>query len=325
MTDWQNVKKHFFGGSKHGVEFLKSLIERCVHDKVTVTAGHLTYVTMLSLVPLMAVTVAVMASLPAFEDLRDTLQSVVLANLVPSTSEALEEYIATFVENARQLSAIGVSFLFIVAIMLMSNIDKSLNRIWRITKKRRLIVSLAVYWMILTMGPILIGLSIAASSYLLTLTAAADAYVRGVNSLMLTLLPLITTTVAFLLVYVLVPNKVVKARHAIWGALVAAVLFEFGKNGFSLYLQYFPTYERVYGAVATVPILIVWIYLSWNIILLGAEVTATVEDYLRADEELSEEEKKDPDTDHHHLLDLDEDDIESSEEKSKDREKESRE
>lgn len=325
MTDWQKVKKHVFGSSKHGVELLKSLVERCGHDRVTVTAGHLTYVTLLSLVPLMAVTVAVMASLPAFEDLRDTLQSVVLANLVPSTSEALEEYIATFVENARQLSAIGVSFLFVVAIMLMSNIDKSLNRIWRITKKRRLIVSLAVYWMILTMGPILIGLSIAASSYLLTLTAAADEYVRGVNSLMLTLLPLITTTVAFLLVYVLVPNKVVKARHAIWGALVAAVLFEFGKNGFSLYLQYFPTYERVYGAVATVPILIVWIYLSWNIILLGAEVTATVEEYLHADEELSEEEKADPDTDHHHLLDLDEDDIESSEAKSKDREKESRE
>lgn len=307
--NWERLKNQLFGGTQHGVDFAKSFVQRCLHDRVTVTAGHLTYVTLLSLVPFMAVTVAVMASLPAFEELRSSIQTTVLANVVPSTSEALEEYFSTFIENARQLSAIGLSFLFLVAIMLMSNIDKSLNRIWRVTKKRRFIVSLAVYWMILTMGPILIGLSIAASSYLLTLTAAADQYMRGLNSLILTLLPLISTTVAFLLIYVLVPNKVVKARHAFWGALVAAVLFEFAKNAFGLYLQYFPTYERLYGAVATVPILIVWIYLSWNIILLGAEVTATLEEYLQADEELTEEEKVDPDTDHHHRLDLDEDEM----------------
>lgn len=305
MINWHRKKVLLFGGGKHTIKFIKSFVERCLDDKVTVTAGHLTYVTMLSLVPMMAVTVAVMASMPAFEDFRETMQDLVMDNLLPASGEALEEYFGTFVENARQLSAIGVSFLFVVAIMLMSNIDKSLNRIWRVTKKRRFVVSLAVYWMILTLGPILIGLSIGASSYLMALTAAADEYVRGLNSLMLTLLPLISTTVAFLLVYVLVPNKVVKVRHAIWGALVAAVLFELAKNGFGLYLQYFPTYERVYGAVATIPILIVWIYLSWNIILIGAEVTATVEEYLHADDDLSEAEKKDPDSDHEHPINLD--------------------
>lgn len=300
MINWHRQKVLLFGGGKHTIRFVKAFVDRCLEDKVTVTAGHLTYVTMLSLVPLVAVIVAVMASMPAFEELRVTMQELIMDNLVPSTGEALEDYFGTFVDNARQLSAIGVSFLFVVAIMLMSNIDKSLNRIWRVTKKRRFVVSLAVYWMILTLGPVLIGLSIGASSYLLALTAAADEYVRGINSLMLTLLPLISTTVAFLLVYVLVPNKVVKVRHAIWGALVAAVLFEFAKNGFSLYLQYFPTYERLYGAVATIPILIVWIYLSWNIILVGAEVTATVEEYVRADDELTPEEIADPDTDHEH-------------------------
>ncbi|MCL5051338.1 virulence factor BrkB family protein [Aliidiomarina maris] len=279
MINWHRQKILLFGGGKHTFKFLKAFVNRCLEDKVSVTAGHLTYVTMLSLVPMVAVIVSVMASLPAFQEIRETMQDLVMANLVPSTGEALESYFGTFIENAHQLSAIGVSFLFVVAIMLMSNIDKSLNRIWRITKKRRFVVSLAVYWMILTLGPVLIGLSIGASSYLLALTAAADEYVRGINSLMLTLLPLISTTVAFLLIYVLVPNKVVRVRHAFWGALAAAVLFEFAKNAFSMYLQYFPTYERVYGAVATIPILIVWIYLSWNIILIGAEVTATVEEY----------------------------------------------
>lgn len=305
MINWHRQKILLFGGGKHAYKLGKTFVERCLEDKVTVTAGHLTYVTMLSIVPLMAVTVAVMASMPAFEGIRQTMQDLVLENLVPSTGEALEDYFGTFVENARQLSAIGVSFLFVVAIMLMSNIDKSLNRIWRVHKKRRFVVSLAVYWMILTLGPILIGLSIGASSYLMALTAAADVYVRGLNSLMLTLLPVISTTVAFLLVYVLVPNKVVKIRYAIWGALVAAVLFELAKNGFGLYLQYFPTYERVYGAVATIPILIVWIYLSWNIILIGAEVVATVEEYMGADDELSEAEKRDPDSDHEHPINQD--------------------
>lgn len=302
MINWQRQKVLLFGGGKHVFLFGKAFFERCLHDRVTVTAGHLTYVTLLSLVPLIAVVVAVLASLPAFEEIRNTMQELVLDNLVPSTGEALENYIGTFIENARQLSAIGLSFLFVVALMLMSNIDKSLNRIWRVMKKRRFVVSLAVYWMILTLGPLLIGVSIVVSSYILTLTAAADTYVRGINSLMLTLLPLVSTTVAFLLIYVLVPNKVVKVRHAIWGALVAAALFELAKNGFAIYLQYFPTYERLYGAVATIPILIVWIYLSWNIILIGAEVTATMEEYLNANAELSKEEKEDPDTDHDHLI-----------------------
>lgn len=295
MVNWVKKKAHLSAGGQHAFEYSKSFVNRCLEDRVTITAGHLTYVTMLSLVPLMAVMVAVLAIMPAFEGFRDILQDLVVENFVPETGEALESYVSTFVENARQLSAIGVSFLFVVAIMLMSNIDKSLNRIWRVNKKRRFAVSLAVYWMILTLGPILLGLSIGASSYLLTLTAAADEYVRGINSFMLTVLPIVSTTALFLLVYVLVPNKVVRVRHAIWGALVAAISFEIAKNGFSLYLQYFPTYERVYGAVATIPILIVWIYLSWNIILIGAEVTAALEEYTDADKELTAEEKAEPD------------------------------
>lgn len=293
--NWKRLKIRLFGGGRHIVAFVRSFVQRCLQDRVTVTAGHLTYVSLLSLVPLLAVMIGFMAVLPAFETIRDTLQQAVLDNLVPASGEAVQDYVGTFIENARQLSAIGVVFLFVVAIMLMNNIDKSMNRIWRVEKKRRFVVSLAVYWMILTMGPILVGISIGASSYLLTAASEADEYVQGLLSLALTLAPLVTTTAAFLLMYVLIPNKVVKVRHAVWGALVAAILFEIAKNGFGLYLHYFPTYERVYGAVATIPILIVWIFLSWNIILIGAEVTATVEEYVGAEEELTEEEKGNPD------------------------------
>lgn len=306
MIDWPKRRKQTLKGSKaaviHGIEFVKVFVKRCIHDGVSITAGHLTYVTLLSLVPLIAVIFAMLATFPMFEDVRQSFENNMLNNLMPASNDALQEYLNKFVENATQLSTVGIAFLFIVAIMLMSVIDKSLNRIWRIKNKRRFIVSLAVYWMVLTMGPVLVGVSIAASSYLLTLTAAADALVSGFNSFILMVFPVIATTIAFLLVYVLVPNKVVKVRHAIWGALFAAILFELAKNGFALYLNYFPAYQVIYGAVATVPILIVWIYVSWNIILLGAELTASIEDYVGADDDLTEDEKVDPDTDYEHRI-----------------------
>lgn len=306
MIDWPKRRKQTVKGTKaagiHGVEFVKVFIQRCIHDGVSITAGHLTYVTLLSLVPMVAVIFAMLATFPMFEDVRQSFESNMLNNLMPASNDALQEYLNKFVENATELSTVGIAFLFIVAIMLMSVIDKSLNRIWRIKNKRRFIVSLAVYWMVLTMGPVLVGISIAASSYLLAFTAAADAIVSGFNSFMLMVFPVIATTIAFLLLYVLVPNKVVRIRHAIWGALFAAILFELAKNGFALYLNYFPTYQVIYGAVATIPLLIVWIYVSWNIILLGAELTASIEDYVGADDELSDEEKADPDTDYEHTV-----------------------
>lgn len=302
MVDWKEQRQQVvilsIERGKTVYQFLVHFVKRCIHDRVTITAGHLTYVTLLSFVPLVAVVFAVFATFPMFEDMRRTIEETLIGNLVPASGEAIREYLNKFVENANQLSAVGSIFLFVVAIMLMSVIDRALNYIWRIKKRRRFIISLAVYWMVLTMGPVLVGISVGASSYLLSASAVADDYISGIRTMMLTLLPFLATLIAFLLLYVMVPNKVVRARHAVWGALFAALAFELAKTGFGLYLQYFPSYEVIYGAVATIPILIVWIFLSWNIILLGAELTASVEEFLDEKEEPTPEEEQDMDTDH---------------------------
>lgn len=259
--------------------FFTFFIKRCAGDRINVTAGHLTYVSLLSLVPLLAVIFAMFAAFPMFGELRQSVQEALLQNLVPTSSEAIEAYLERFVGNANQMTAVGAVFLFVVAIMLMSAIDKTMNTIWRVDKRRRMIISLAVYWMILTMGPVLVGVSIAMSSYLFALASFADGYVSGVQTAVLRIVPYLSTFIAFLLLYIMVPNRVVRARHAMWGAAFAAVLFEFAKNGFQYYLTVFPSYELIYGAMATIPIMIVWIYLSWNIILLGAELTASIEEF----------------------------------------------
>ena len=133
--------------------------------------------------------------------------------------------------------------------------------------------------MILTLGPVLIGSGLAATSYLISLTQFAEEYVSGVRSFMLWFVPVVTSFVAFVLLYQLVPNRTVKFRYAAFGAVIAAILFELSKQIFSLYITHFPTYQAIYGALATVPILLIWIYLSWNIVLVGAELTVSLEEY----------------------------------------------
>jgi len=273
---WNKIKL----AACHTQAFTVHFVKRCLNDRINVTAGHLTYVSLLSLVPLLAVIFAMFAAFPVFAELRQQVQELLLSNLIPTSSDAITNYLERFVANANQMTAVGAVFLFVVALLLMSAIDKSMNTIWRVQQRRRMIISLAVYWMILTLGPVLVGVSIAVSSYLLSPDTFGDGYLSYFQSALLHILPIASTFIAFLLLYVTVPNRVVKVRHAVWGALLAATLFEIAKNGFQVYLQYFPSYQLIYGALATVPITIVWIYLSWNIILLGAELAASLEEYL---------------------------------------------
>lgn len=263
----------------HSVAFFKYFGQRCSADKINVTAGHLTYVSLLSLVPLIVVMFTIFSAFPVFEQLQRNIEDALIANLLPTSGEQLKQYIDEFVANASRMTTVGIGFLFVVAVMLISAIDNTLNSIWRDTSQRRFIVSLAIYWMILTLGPVLIGSGLAATSYLISLTQFAEEYVSGVRSFMLWFVPVVTSFFAFVLLYQLVPNRTVKFRYAAFGAVIAAILFELSKQVFSLYITYFPTYQAIYGALATVPILLIWIYLSWNIVLVGAELTVSLEEY----------------------------------------------
>lgn len=253
--------------------FLK---QRIIHDRLTVSAGYMAYITLLSLVPLVTVLLSVLSQFPIFSGAGETVQAFVIQNFVPAASDAVEGSLKEFISNTGKMTAVGSGFLFVASVMLISAIDRSLNYIWRVKKKRRPMYSFSLYWMILTLGPLLVGASIAATSYLTSLKIMDDEIVSSFYRTLLGWLPIILSFSAFVGLYLLVPNKKIRIRHALVGAMSAGCLFEVSKVGFAQYITQFPSYEVIYGALAAVPILFVWVYLCWIIVLIGAEITASL-------------------------------------------------
>ena len=264
-----------------GIHYLKrlgqTLVKHTSEDKITVSAGHLAYVSLLSLVPFIMVFFTILSAFPAFARIRSELEDFIFTNFVPTASDVVQTYISEFVGNASKMGAVGILGLVVVALLLISNIDATLNRIWRSKSQRAPLFTFAIYWMVLTLGPLLIGTSMALSSYLMSLAMSAEEYTPGISTLLLTAVPYVMSIAAFMLLYTLVPNHKVKSRHALVGAIFATILIEFSKKGFALYVTNFPSYQVIYGALAVIPILFVWVYLSWIIVLLGAEVVRSVE------------------------------------------------
>ncbi|GAA6203808.1 virulence factor BrkB family protein [Thalassotalea sp. SU-HH00458] len=260
-------------------KFFWFFLRRMNAEQVHVTAGYLSYVTLMSLVPLMVVMLSVMTAFPIFSDIKDMIEGFVYHNFLPATGDVVREYITGFVANASKMSAIAITFLFLFALMLISAIDKSLNKLWRIDKKRKIVTSFSMYWMVLTLGPVLVGSSIAATSYIVSLMSLGDYDVLGVANVLLRLLPIIASIFAFFILYIVVPNKDVSFKFALSGAILAGVLFEIAKKGFAFYVTQLPSYQAIYGALAGIPILFLWVYLSWLVVLFGALFTVCLEDF----------------------------------------------
>lgn len=265
--------------------FLNVFFTRCKDDKITVSAGHLAYVSLLSLVPFIMVFFTILSAFPAFAEVRGDLESFIFDNFVPHAGGVVQEYMAQFVDKASQMGAISILSLVVVALLLISNIDKTLNRIWRTQSTRPVIYTFAIYWMVLTLGPILMGSSVIISSYLVGLANFAEEYTPGFTTFFLKLGTFVTSISAFLIIFMVVPNKRIKATHALAGAILASTLFELSKKGFALYVSSFPSYQLIYGALAVIPILFVWVYLSWIVVLLGAEFTHSIELFTEQNEE----------------------------------------
>lgn len=251
--------------------FTKLLLTRFIEDRGLPSAASLAYTTLLSLVPLMTVSLAIFAAFPISDRVEEQIQSFLFENFVPTSSEVLEQYLQQFSAKASKMTGTGFFFLIVVALMLMVNIDRAFNSIWRVKRKRGPLGMFLVYWAILSLGPILMGVSVAATSYLVSIPLFSDAAETLEVGSVIALMPMFASIVAFTLLYALVPNRRVQLKHALAGGVFAAVLFEMAKRGFAFYITNFPTYEAIYGALAAIPIFLVWIYLSWVVTLLGAE------------------------------------------------------
>lgn len=246
-------------------------------------AAALTYTTLFALVPVLTVIYATLSAIPALQSWGGDLSNNLLAYVMPEGSEQISAYLLAFSQQARSLTWIGVVFLFITALMLLRTIEMQFNRIWNVDKPRSGLQNFFRYWAVLSLGPLLIGGAIAASSLVASLPMVAD---LDKVPLPFRFLPWLFSAAALTALYMLVPNCRVPWRNALLAAMLIALLFEAGKFLFARIIGLFPSYQLIYGAFAAVPLFLLWIYLAWMLVLLGAELSYALSHYAPANRKL---------------------------------------
>lgn len=249
--------------------FLKLLLRNYNDDGCQSTAAALTYQTLFAVVPLLTITYTVLSAFQAFSGVGDMLQNFLFQNIVPESVAVVESYLQDFSDQARRLSWPSLIVVAFTAFLMMFTIEKSFNEIWGIGEPRHGFQRILMYWAILTLGPPLVGGGIAITTYLFSLPLISD--VAG-TSLFLQLIPIVLNTVVFTMMYIAIPNCVVPLRNGLIGGLVVAVLFELVKQLFGTVMSK-TDFEVIYGTYAAVPLFLIWLYVSWAIILFGAELT----------------------------------------------------
>jgi len=237
-------------------------------------ASALAFESLLSLVPLLTVMFGLFAQISILQDFSAMIQNFIFTNFVPEFGQTIEKYIYIFSSKASQLTISGSFILIIIALMLLATIDNTFNRIWEIKKKRNPIKRVCIYFLLLIMGPLLIGIGLALTSYLLSIPVIADVDTAfNIRTNLLHWLPFLMTSITFILLYILVPNCYVSNRHAVIAGVICAILFELAKYTFGIYIKEMSDLENIYGTLAIVPLFLIWIYISWVIILFGAHIT----------------------------------------------------
>ena len=253
---------------------LKFAHTRLREERLDEVAGSLTFTSVLALVPMLTIAFAIFTSFPLFNTMRASLEAYFIQSLMPKAiSNTILGYLTMFANKASGLSSIGAVALLVTSIAMMSTIERAFNQIWRVKLVRPVVQRFLVYWAILTLGPLLIGVSISVSSHLFTATSNAVDAPRSVLALVFTVISILLSTLAFGFLYLAVPNRLIEWRDAAWGGLVAAIAFEIAKRLFAEFIARFPSYAMIYGALAAIPLFLVWIYLSWLITLAGGRAS----------------------------------------------------
>jgi membrane protein len=257
------------------LDTLKTLRIRFREDRLGLIASSLTFTTLISLVPLVTVMLALFSAFPMFATFQQSLQKYFIQTLVPENiAKPVLEAVTLFASNSNRLGSVGLVLLVLAALALMLTIDRTLNAIWRVRTLRPIAQRVLVYWAAATLGPLLLGISLTLTSYAISASKGWVGSPGGGLGLLLGPIEFTLLAAGFAGLFHYVPNTHVRWRHALAGGVFAAAGFELAKKLLGWYLLNVPTYAFVYGALAAVPILLIWIYLAWVIVLLGAVVAA---------------------------------------------------
>ena len=259
--------------------FLAFTYRNYVADGCQARAGSLTYLTLFAVVPLLTVVYVMLSLVPAFSAVGAEIQDWIFSNFLPETGADVKDALVQFSGQARSLTAVGLVFLATTAYFMLRNIEKTLNGIWHTRTHRRGLANFLLYWALLSLGPLFIGLGFVISTYLVSLSIFADdAEGLGISHRLLSLAPFLLEATTFTLIFLAVPNAKVRVKHAAIGGFVTAIAFETAKLAFTLIVKH-SSFTLIYGTFAAVPLFLLWINLSWLIILGGAELVHALGSY----------------------------------------------
>jgi membrane protein len=250
---------------------------RLREEKLPQVAGSLTFTTTLALVPLLTIVLAIFTTFPIFGQLRTTLDHYFVQMVMPKAiANTITSNLTQFASKATRLSALGAIALVFTSAAMIGTIERAFNQIWRVRQPRPLVQRVLVYWALVTLGPLAFGISLTLTAQLFTATNGLSEAMPLFGALFYSAVSIALTTCAYALLYMTVPNRYVDWHDALWGGLVAAIAFELAKRVFAIFIRQFPTYSIIYGALAALPLFLLWMYLSWLITLVGALLTAAL-------------------------------------------------
>lgn len=257
--------------------YLQLVARRFLDDGCQHSAAALTYMTLFAVVPMMTVTFSMLSLVPVFQGVGAQVEGL-FNSFLPSAGAEIQPYLADFANQARTLSVVGVIILVVTSYLMLHNIERVFNRIWATTGPRRGVAAFLLYWAVLSLGPLLVGTALLMNTYLLSVRLFTEELAQNAISILFGYLPWLLTLVAFTLLYTVVPNCKVMLRNALTGGVVATLALELAKSGFGYFVSN-SSYTSIYGAFATLPIFLLWIYLCWMIILGGAEFVRATENF----------------------------------------------
>lgn len=259
-------------------EFSYFLIRRARNDTIFRVAASLSYTSLIAIVPLFAIGLSIFSAFPAFESIRDQIQEMLLRNLAPTLGNEVSAYFADFLKASAGLTTIGVISIVVTSIMLLSTIENSFNFIFRVSRPRHITTKITLYWTVITLGPLLLGAAFSIRSYFFALPGLSAENIDA-SILLSMMLPALMTIIVLMIIYIFVPNKKVRFTNAACGALIAMLLFAILRKCFGMTVQASAAYQTLYGALAIIPIFLVWMYSAWSVVIFGAVVTAALDDF----------------------------------------------